>query len=141
MGVQIVGEKKTREAASKTGLPIVRALRHSNRHWFCFCQAEAGHWHVAVDPVTWEWTLRTESAFTSCARYGPHVSPPEGLQRLSERASRADEEHARAERLTACLGFYADPRYYETQNGEEKSDVMYDRGALARASLTAEADE
>lgn len=125
MSVQLVSEKKLRQAASMTGLPLIRVLRHSNRHWFGFVRRGEGHWHVAINPVTWEWTTKTESAFSSCETYGPHVDPPEGLRLLAQKAGRFEDEFDRAERVTTALRFYASSEYD-------------DEGEIARAALAAE---
>ena len=149
MGVQLVSEKKTREAASMTGLALIRVLRHSNRYWFGFVRRGKGHWHVAIDPVTWEWTTETESAFSSCEKYGDHVDPPEGLRLMAVKAALAKEDHDRAERLTRALGFYAAERTYELGPNvvalaglslESHVPIIDDKGALARAALAAEED-
>lgn len=139
MGVQAIGEKKVRLAAQMTGLPLFRCLRHSNRLWYGFVRKDGGHWHVRIDPLTWEWSLG-DGAFSSCADglHGDHVAPPIGLTRLAERAAQFEYEQDRAERLRATLAFYADPATYvlrEDTSFDPYVPVDDDKGALARAAV------
>lgn len=87
MGVQEIGPAKTRRAARETGLPIFRALRGSNRHWYGFVREGEGHYHIELDPETWEWWLAEDAPyaagrkgchFTSCGegQWEPLVDPP-----------------------------------------------------------------
>ena len=157
MGVQQISEKKTREAALTTGLPIFRALRHSNRLWFGFCYGpvpgitgQKGHWHVEFDPVTGEWWLpRSQGGFSSCADdlWGPHVDPPKTIVSHDEWRRRALTAEASNERVMKTLDFYAAPNTYETQENwaaihagslETYIPIDDDKGALARAAKAAE---
>lgn len=148
MGVQQIGGKKTRQAAMMTGLPIFRALRHSNRLWYGFVKSGIGHWHIRLDPITWAWQL-SDGSFSSChnGEWGPHVDPPRHLRELAEARWRAGLMEAKALRLTNALAYYADPRCYEVQENwaaihsgslETYVPIEDDKGAIARITLEGE---
>ena len=150
MGVQLISDRKMRIAAGMTGLGLFRVLRHSNRLWFGFVARGKGHWHVIIDPLTWEWSV-DESAFSSCDDYGPHVDPPIGLARLCAKASLFQEETEKADRLLTTLRFYADQTTYADPPEATAEQLEYgweptvpiedDKGALARAAIAAEEEE
>lgn len=77
MGLQAISERKVRRAASKTGLPLIRAMRHSNNLWFGWVREGEGHWHVTIDPVDWDWEYEPGCQFSSCSQgtHGPGVTP------------------------------------------------------------------
>lgn len=134
MGVQLVGEKKVREAARMTGLPIFRVLRHSNRLWYGFVSEGEGHWHVRIDPVTWAWTLG-DGAFSSCSEgtWGPHVDPPEALGHTSWLQAELDHAQKVIAWMKEAIQFYAHPGSYVEWEGS--SPIDDDGGSVARAVL------
>ena len=69
MSAQVIGPRKLRQAQERTGLPLDRVLRWSNRLWFGRFPTERGHAHVEIDPVTWEWERTDEPHWTSCGLY------------------------------------------------------------------------
>lgn len=77
MALQEISNRKVRKACAGTGLDLLRAMRHSNNLWFGWVREEEGHWHVAIDPATWEWEYEPGCGFSSCREntYGPGVLP------------------------------------------------------------------
>jgi hypothetical protein len=103
MSPQPISERKIRQAARETGLPLIQAMRHSNNLWFGWVREGEGHWHVEIQPKTWEWEYHPECGFSSCREntYGPGVVPNDpsviaAHERAEEErravAVRADEE-------------------------------------------------
>ena len=90
MGLQAISERKVRRAASETGLPIFRAMRHSNNLWFGWVREGDSHWHVEIDPATWDWEYEPGCQFSSC-RENPGTTP-------SDPAVVAEHERREAER-------------------------------------------
>ena len=90
MGLQETSERKVRKASSETGLPLIRAMRHSNNLWFGWVREGEGHWHVGIDPSTWEWGYLPGCGFSSCpaGTYGPGVLPPPDVLEKYERQER-----------------------------------------------------
>lgn len=56
-------------------------MRHSNHLWFGWVAKGSGHWHVAIDPATWEWEYRDRCGFSSCSegKHGPRVEPDQEI--------------------------------------------------------------
>jgi hypothetical protein len=77
MSLQTISDRKLRQAANATGLPLIRAMRHSNHLWFGWVAKDGGHWHVEINPSTWEWEYDEGCQFSSCREsvYGPRVDP------------------------------------------------------------------
>jgi len=107
VGLQDIGKKKVQDARRGTHLNIIRLMRHSNRLWFGWVQEREGHWHVEIDPVTWDWDYHPRCGFSSCRdnTYGPGVVPsdPHVLERHQERAEEriaaGEEKAARQEEM------------------------------------------
>lgn len=102
MGLQEVGKKKTREAAARTGLPIFRVMRHSNHLWFGWVREGQSHWHVEIDPATWDWEYDPGCGFSSCqsGEHGPSVIPDDAIVEEHQRrkaARQAERERKDAE--------------------------------------------
>lgn len=92
MGLQEISERKVGQAAHQTGLPLFRAMRHSNHLWFGWVREGDGHWHVEIDPSDWDWEYEPGCQFSSCAQgtHGPGVIPSD---------SSVVEEHERREEV------------------------------------------
>ena len=149
MSLQLVGEKKSREASEKTGLNLVRVLRHSNDLWFGIVRTDEGHWHVRIAPSTWEWSLG-DGCFSSCVQedqpWGPLVEPPEGIRIKDWLSQELAFALKMIDWMRETLEFYGRPETYEEQPDHgDFSDppIEDDRGALARAVMAAldETDE
>ena len=70
MGAQVVGPKKTRQLAERTGLDVKRAWAHGG-YYYNFVTAD--HKHYTYDLKTGEWEPETGRIFhyTSCQEFWP----------------------------------------------------------------------
>ena len=96
MGLQSIGERKVRRAASETGLSLFRAMRHSNNLWFGWVCEGDSHWHVRIDPASWDWEYEPGCQFSSC-RENPGTVPsdPTVVQEHERRESARQVEQER----------------------------------------------
>lgn len=102
MGLQAISERKVRKAVAKTGLPIFRAMRHSNDLWFGWVCEGDGHWHVEINPKDWDWEYAPGCGFSSCStgEHGPRMLPADSSiveeheRRESERQTRREFNEA-----------------------------------------------
>lgn len=115
MGLQSISERKLRRASSETGLPLIRAMRHSNHLWFGWVREGDGHWHVAIDPSTWGWDYEPGCGFSSCSKgtHGPAVLPSAEIVEEHERRERLREEEL--ERKDAEAAAFVEMFTEETQ--------------------------
>ena len=138
MGLQLVGEKKSKEATEQTGLNLIRVLRHSNDLWFGIVKHGDGHFHVKIAPTTWEWSV-DPGCFSSCVEedepWGPSVEPPPGLAVKTWLSQELGFALRMIDWMRETLEFYASPVTYEEH--DETTLIDDDQGALARAVIAA----
>ena len=99
MGLQSISERKVRNAASETRLPLFRAMRHSNNLWFGWVREGESHWHVVIDPATWDWEYDPGCQFSSCCE-NPGTVPSDPAI-VAEHERREAERKAERERREA----------------------------------------
>jgi hypothetical protein len=68
MSVQPVNDRNLRRAVAGTGLTrLSRVLRHRNDQWLGRVETDEGHFHVLIDPRTWDWEVDDPPMhFASC---------------------------------------------------------------------------